>query len=185
MMSNITSDVKRVLVDEETLAHRIAQIGKQIETDYADKDLILVGVLKGSVVFMVDLMKQIQLPLTIDFMAVSSYGSGTTSSGHVKIIKDLSTDIAGKDILLVEDILDSGNTLSYLIKMLESRGAASIKICALLNKPERRQANITLNYEGFVIPDEFVIGYGLDYDEHYRNLPYIGVLREEVYQNKE
>ncbi len=178
----IEKDVERVLIGEKELSDRVRELGARITKDYADKDLLLVGILKGSVVFMADLMKAVDLPLTTDFMAVSSYGSGTTSSGHVKIIKDLSNDIAGKDLLIIEDILDSGNTLSHLVKMLNSRGAKSIRICALLNKPDRRQADITLDYEGFIIPDEFVVGYGLDYNEKYRNLPFVGVLKEEVYR---
>ncbi len=182
---SITQDVKKVLISTEELEKRIYQLGKQIEKDYAGKEPVIIGILKGSVAFMADLLKTIDLPLVTDFMAVSSYGNGTVSSGHVKIIKDLSIDIADKDVLIIEDILDSGNTLSHLCKMLSSRGARSIKICALLNKPERRTADIELDYEGFVIPDEFVVGFGLDYNEKYRNLPFVGVLKEEVYRNKE
>ena len=182
---SILQDVERVLISEQELDACVTRIADEIKRDYASKDLLVVGILKGSVAFMADLLKKIDLPLAIDFMAVSSYQSGTVSTGHVKIIKDLSNDISGKDVLIIEDILDSGNTLSHLVKLLGSRGANSIKICALLNKPDRRTADIELDYEGFVIPDEFVIGYGLDYDEKYRNLPFVGVLKESVYRNKE
>lgn len=184
-MQSLTQDVKKILISEQELDAKLNELAAQITADYKGKDLIIVGILKGSVVFMADLIRKIDLPLTMDFMVVSSYGSHTRSSGHVRIIKDLSVDISGKNVLIVEDILDSGNTLFNLVQMLNSRGASSIKIAALLNKPDRREAEITLDYEGFVIPDEFVIGYGLDYNELYRNLPYVGVLKEEVYENKE
>ena len=174
-------DAKSILLSEEELRAKVAQLGAAITADYQGKrPPLLVCILKGSVVFMADLMRAIDLNVDIDFMVVSSYGSGT-KSGRFKIIKDLSVDIHGRDIIIIEDILDSGNTLSNLIKLLECRGASSIKLCALLNKPDRRTADVTLDYEGFVIPDEFVIGYGLDYDETYRNLPYIAILKEEVY----
>ncbi len=178
---NLHSDVKYVLISESQLAEKVAELGKRITQDYKGKHPVVVCILKGSVVFMADLMRQINLDIDIDFMVVSSYGAGTKSGGNVKIVKDLSVDITGRDVLIIEDILDSGNTLSNLIRLLDCRGASSIKLCALLNKPERRTAEITLDYEGFVIPDEFVIGYGLDYNETYRNLPYVGVLKEEVY----
>ena len=175
-------DAKSILITEEELKAKVAELGAAITADYKDKKRppILVCILKGSVIFMADLMRSIELDVDIDFMAVSSYGSGT-KSGRFKILKDLSVDINDRDVIIIEDILDSGNTLSNLIKLLEYRGASSIKLCALLNKPDRRTAEVTLDYEGFVIPDEFVIGYGLDYDEVYRNLPYIAVLKEEVY----
>lgn len=176
------SDIKKVLLTKEQLSDIVKKMGEQISSDYTDKNLMVVGVLKGSVVFMADLMRSITIPCKIDFMSVSSYGSGTKSSGAVKIIKDLDIDLSGYDLLIVEDILDSGNTLSYLKNMLEARKPASIKICTLLDKPSRRTANITADYVGAVIPDEFVIGYGLDYDEYYRNLPYVGVLSESVYE---
>ena len=177
-----SSDIKRVLLSEEQLSELTKKIGAQISDDYKGKNLMLVGVLKGSVVFMADLMRCITVDCKIDFMSVSSYGSGTKSSGAVKIIKDLDIDLTGYDLLPVENILDSGNTLSYLKKMLLSRNPASIKICTLLDKPDRRTADIKADYVGTVIPDEFVVGYGLDYSEHYRNLPFVGVLSESVYE---
>ncbi|MBQ8731272.1 MAG: hypoxanthine phosphoribosyltransferase [Oscillospiraceae bacterium] len=175
------NDIERILVTEEELAAKVAEIGAKITEDYAGKDLLLVSVLKGSVVFMADLMRAVNLPIEIDFMAVSSYGSGVKTSGVVKILKDLDVDVAGRHILLVEDILDSGMTLQYIMEMLSQRGAADIKICTLLDKPERRKVNIQADYFGFVIPDKFVVGYGLDYDETYRNIPYVGVLKPEIY----
>ncbi len=176
-------DIERVLVSEEELKAKVRELGAQITRDYQGKNLLMVSVLKGSVIFMADLMRAIDLPCTIDFMCVSSYGSGTKTSGVVKIIKDLDTDLHGKDLLIVEDILDSGKTLHYITHMLADRGTASIRIATLLDKPERRSAPLTPDYSGFVIPDKFVVGYGLDYDERYRNLPYIGVLKPEVYEN--
>ncbi len=181
MMKN---DIERVLVSEEELKAKVQELGAQITRDYQGKNLLMVSVLKGSVIFMADLMRAVDLPCTIDFMCVSSYGSGTKTSGVVKIIKDLDIDLHGKDLLIVEDILDSGKTLHYITKMLSDRGTASIRIATLLDKPERRVAPLTPDYSGFVIPDKFVVGYGLDYDERYRNLPYIGVLKPEVYENK-
>lgn len=181
MMKN---DIERVLVSEEELKAKVQELGAQITRDYQGKNLLMVSVLKGSVIFMADLMRAVDLPCTIDFMCVSSYGSGTKTSGVVKIIKDLDIDLHGKDLLIVEDILDSGKTLHYITKMLSDRGTASIRIATLLDKPERRVAPLTPDYSGFVIPDKFVVGYGLDYDECYRNLPYIGVLKPEVYENK-
>ena len=174
--------IEKVLVSEEELKAKIQELGSQITRDYQGKDLLMVSVLKGSVIFMADLMRAIDLPCTIDFMCVSSYGSGTKSSGVVKIIKDLDLDLHGKDLLIVEDILDSGKTLHYITRMLADRGTASIRIATLLDKPERRTAPLTPDYSCFTIPDEFVVGYGLDYDERYRNLPYIGVLKREVYE---
>lgn len=171
----------RTLISEEQLHQKVAQIGKQVSADYQDKNLLMVSVLKGSVVFMADLMREISIPCEIDFMCVSSYGSGTKTSGVVKIIKDLDIDLKNRDLLIVEDILDSGMTLSYIKEMLKQRGTKSIKICTLLDKPERRKADITPDYVGFTVPDEFVVGYGLDYDEKYRNLPYVGILKPEVY----
>ena len=174
--------IEKVLVSEEELKAKVQELGSQITRDYQGKDLLMVSVLKGSVIFMADLMRAIDLPCTIDFMCVSSYGSGTKSSGVVKIIKDLDIDLHGKDLLIVEDILDSGKTLHYITRMLADRGTASIRIATLLDKPERRTAPLTPDYSCFTIPDEFVVGYGLDYDERYRNLPYIGVLKREVYE---
>lgn len=180
-MKPLEHDIDHVLFSEEQLAQRVAEIAAQIDKDYAGKEPLLVSVLRGSFVFMADLVRQITVPCTVDFMAVSSYGSGTSSSGQVKIVKDLSETIEGKDVIVVEDILDSGNTLSYLLKLLEARRPASIRLCTLLDKPERRTKPVEVQYSGFTIPDEFVVGYGLDYDERYRNLPYIGVLKPKVY----
>ena len=177
-------DIDHVLFSEEQLKTRVAEIAAQIDKDYEGKEPLLISILRGSFVFMADLVRQIHVPCTVDFMAVSSYGSGTVSSGQVKIVKDLSETIEGKDILVVEDILDSGNTLSYLLKLLEARHPASIRLCTLLDKPERRTKPVAVQYSGFSIPDEFVVGYGLDYDEKYRNLPYIGVLKPSVYGGK-
>ena len=174
-------DVERILFTEEELAARVRELGARITRDYAGKDLVIASVLRGSFIFMADLTRAIELPLTVDFMAVSSYGAGTVSSGQVEIKKDLSDSIAGKDLLIVEDILDSGNTLYYLKDVLAARHPASIHICTLMDKPERRVKPIKADYAGFQIPDAFVVGYGLDYAEKYRNLPYVGVLKPEVY----
>ncbi|MBE6746206.1 MAG: hypoxanthine phosphoribosyltransferase [Ruminococcaceae bacterium] len=176
------NDIKSVLYDEETLKEICNNLGKQISEDYKDKNLLLVSVLKGSVMFMADLMRSITIPCRIDFMAVSSYGSGTESSGIVKIKKDLDINLSGYDLLLVEDILDSGKTLYNLRSVLGLRNPKSIRICTLLDKPERREADIVPDYVGAVVPDEFVVGYGLDYDEKYRNLPFIGILSPHVYE---
>lgn len=178
------NDIKEVLYSEEDLKEICTRLGQQISEDYKgeDKNLLLVSVLKGSVVFMGDLMRSITIPCRIDFMAVSSYGSGTKSSGNVKIKKDLDINIEGYDLLLVEDILDSGVTLSSLKDVLSLRNPKSVRICTLLDKPERRMADIKADYVGTVVPDEFVVGYGLDYDEKYRNLPFIGVLKRSVYE---
>ena len=173
--------IQQVLLTEEQSAEKVKELGAQISRDYAGKNLMMVSVLKGSVVFMADLMRAITVPCQIDFMCVSSYGSGTSSSGVVKIIKDLDINLHGLDLLIVEDILDSGKTLHYITKMLSDRGTASIRIATLLDKPERRAAPLTPDYCCFTVPDEFVVGYGLDYDEKFRNLPYIGVLKPEVY----
>ncbi|MGF7059747.1 hypoxanthine phosphoribosyltransferase [Brassicibacter mesophilus] len=174
--------IKEVLVSKEQLQQRVSEIGKKISEDYKDKDLMLVGVLKGAFMFMSDLAKNIDIPLTIDFMAVSSYGNSTESSGVVRILKDLEASIEGKDILIVEDIIDTGLTLSYLVSNLKSRGASSVKICTLLDKPERRLVDVELEYKGFDIPDEFVVGYGIDFAEGYRNLPDVCVLKESAYK---
>ena len=174
-------DVKKVLLSEEELHAKVAEMGAQVTQDYEGKNLLLVTVLKGAVIFLDDLMREIKQPAEIDFMVVSSYGSGVKSSGVVKIVKDLDINLEGKDILIVEDILDSGMTLDYIKNILQDRNPASIRICTLLDKPARRKVDLQADYVGFTIPDEFVIGYGLDYDEKYRNLPYIGVLKPEVY----
>ena len=176
-------DIEKVYYSEEKLHEIVTGLGKRISEDYKDKNLLLVSVLKGSVVFMADLMRAITIPCAIDFMCVSSYKSGTESSGVVKIVKDLDINLEGYDLLIVEDILDSGKTLSSLKKILLSRNPRSIRICTLLDKPERRVVDdIFADYSGAEVPDEFVVGYGLDYDEKYRNLPYIGVLKREVYE---
>lgn len=174
-------DILKVLFSEEQLKEKCAEMGAQITRDYAGKNLLLVTVLKGAVVYMADLMRCIDLPCAIDFMVVSSYGSGTKTSGVVKIVKDLDQDLSGKDILIVEDILDSGMTLSYLKGLLQSRNPASIRIATLLDKPSRRKVDLVADYVGFEVPDEFVVGYGLDFDEEYRNLPFVGVLKPHVY----
>ncbi len=174
-------DIQTVLVDEEHIRERVAAIGKQISKDFAGKEPLFVGVLKGCFMFMADLMRACDLDCTVDFMVVSSYGGGTSSTGAVKIVKDLSEDIEGKDVIIVEDILDSGNTLHYLQGYLRARNPASLRIVTLLDKPERRTADVQADYVGFTIPNEFVVGYGLDYDQRYRDLPIIGILKPEVY----
>lgn len=181
-MSNMDNCIEHVLFSEEKIAETVKNLGEQISKDYNGKKLLLVSVLKGSVVFMADLMRNITIPCEIDFMVVSSYGAGTKTSGNIKIIKDLNIDIADYDLLIVEDILDSGVTLSTLKKMLEGRKPASIKICTFLDKPERRKADIKADYCGFSVPDEFIVGYGLDFVEKFRNLPYVGVLKRECYE---
>lgn len=179
---NMRDDIDHILISEEQLQKRVAELGEQISQDYAGKAPLLVSVLRGSFIFMADLTRHIQPFCQVDFMAVSSYGAGTTSSGQVNIVKDLTDSIEGKDIIVIEDILDSGNTLSYLFQLLKARNPASLKLCTLLDKPSRRTKPIRADYVGFTVPDEFVVGYGLDYDELYRNLPYIGVLKPQVYQ---
>ncbi len=174
-------DVKQILYTEEDLRRRIRELGAQIAADYAGRTPMLVSVLRGSYIFMADLTRAIDLDLTVDFMAVSSYGAGTVSSGQVEIKKDLSDSIEDRDLIIVEDILDSGNTLYYLMDVLRARKPASIRICTLMDKPERRVKPITADYVGFTIPDAFIVGYGLDYAEKYRNLPYVGVLKPSVY----
>ena len=180
----LQQDIQRTLFSQEEIDRRLEELAAEINRDYAGKEPMLISVLRGSFVFMADLTRKIDLPCTVDFMAVSSYGKGTTSSGQVQITKDLSDDIEGKDILVVEDILDSGNTLNYLMKLLQARHPASIRLCTLLDKPERRVVPVQADYVGFTIPDEFVVGYGLDYAEKYRNLPYIGVLKPSVYESQ-
>ena len=168
--------VTEVLIDRDVLQRRIHELGEEISSDYAGRDLLLIGVLKGAVFFMADLMRNLTIPCEIDFMAISSYGASTDSSGVVRILKDLDINIEGRDVLIVEDIIDSGLTLSYLMRNLEAREPASLDICALLTKPDRREAEVPVRYIGFEIPNRFVIGYGLDYAERYRNLPYVGIL---------
>ena len=176
--------VESILYSEEQLRQRVKELGAQITADYAGKEPVLASVLRGSYIFMADLTRAIDLPVTVDFMAVSSYGAGTVSSGQVEIKKDLSDSIEGKHLIIVEDILDSGNTLFYLMDVLRARKPASIRICTLMDKPERRTKPISADYVGFEIPDAFVVGYGLDYNEKYRNLPYVGILEPSVYGGK-
>jgi hypoxanthine phosphoribosyltransferase len=175
------ADLEDVLITPERLQHRIGELAVQIDADYADRELLLVGVLKGAVMVMADLARAIRLPVEMDWMAVSSYGSGTKSSGVVRILKDLDCDITGRHVLVVEDIIDSGLTLSWLVRNLESRGPASLRVCALLRKPTAARTDVDVTYVGFDIADAFVIGYGLDYAERYRNLPFIGTLAPHVY----
>jgi hypoxanthine phosphoribosyltransferase len=177
--------VGRILVDEESLQRRVTELGQAISGDYEGQDLVLICVLKGGVAFLTDLMRQISVPHEIDFMAISSYGRGQReSSGIVRILMDLEANIEGRDVLIVEDIVDSGRTISYLLRTLGARNPASLRVCTLLNKPGRRVADVPLDYIGFDIPDEFVLGYGLDLDEKYRNLPFVGVLKQ-VYLDEE
>ena len=180
------NDIERVLLTEAQLQKRVREMAAEISRDYADKNPTMVCILKGAIMFYTDLLRNMPIPLSMDFMAVSSYGNKTKSSGEVEIRKDLSTSIEGKHVIIVEDIVDSGFTLSYLKRMLDSRGAKSIRLATLLDKPARRAPGITLksDYSGFVVGDEFVVGYGLDYAERYRNLPYIGILKPEVYSGK-
>lgn len=175
------NDVSEVLITGEEIREKTAELACQITADYEGKDPLLICVLKGGLMFLADLTRQIHLPLEIDFMAVSSYGDATESSGVVRILMDLERNIQGRHVLVVEDIIDTGRTLNYIIHNLRTRGPASIKICTLLNKPARRVLDIPLDYVGFVIPDRFVVGYGLDYGEIYRNLPFVGVLKPELY----
>ena len=178
MMKN---DIQEVLFSEQQLADKVAELGARISADYAGKDPLIVSVLKGSYVFMADLTRRISIPCNVDFMAVSSYGAGTKTTGEVQIIKDIGSKIDGRHLIIVEDILDSGVTLSFLMKVPKARGAASIRLCTLLSKPERRKVDVPVDYLGFEIPDAFVVGYGLDYAGKYRNLPYIGILKPSVY----
>ena len=172
----MNQDIEKVLLSEETIAAKVKELGAQIAKDYADKNPLIVSVLRGSFVFMADLVRAIDVPCTVDFMSVSSYGGGTTSSGIVKIVKDLDEPLEGKHVMIVEDIIDTGHTLNHLSKMLLDRKPLSIEICTLLNKPSRREKEVPVKYSCFEIPDEFVVGYGLDYDQRYRNLPFIGVV---------
>jgi hypoxanthine phosphoribosyltransferase len=175
------NDVGEVLITFEQIRQKTEELGRQITEDYQGKDLLLICVLKGGLMFLADLMREIQLPVEIDFMAVSSYGDATESSGVVRILMDLDQNVQGRHVLIVEDIIDTGRTLNYIIDNLRTRGPASIKVCTLLNKPARRELDMPLDYVGFTIPDRFVVGYGLDYGQIYRNLPFIGVLKPELY----
>jgi hypoxanthine phosphoribosyltransferase len=178
--TELESAVGEVLIDEPTLQSRIVELGEEISNDYAGRDLLLVGVLKGAVFFMADLMRSLTVPCEVDFMAISSYGDSTDSSGIVRILKDLDINIEGRHVLVVEDIIDSGLTLSYLMRNLESREPATLEVCALLTKPARREIDVSVRYVGFEIPNKFVVGYGLDFAERYRNLPYVAVLSQEL-----
>lgn len=178
-------DIAEILISEEEIQHKVKELGAQITSDYQDKNLLLLGTLKGAVPFIADLARAIELPLELDYMAVASYGDSTISSGVVRILKDLEGPINQKDLLIVEDIIDSGLTLSYLIDLLKQRNPRSLRICSLLNKERERAKEIPCDYVGFVIPDKFVVGYGLDYAQRYRNLPYIGILKPVVYQGNE
>ncbi|MFC7443345.1 hypoxanthine phosphoribosyltransferase [Laceyella putida] len=175
-------DIKEILISEEQIKEKVAELGKRLSEVYKDLNPLCICVLKGAVPFMADLIRKMEIPMEMDFMAVSSYGNATTSSGVVRILKDLEASIEGRHVLIVEDIIDSGLTLSYLVEMLKGRNAASVKIATLLDKPDRRKVDLSPDYSCFTIPDAFVVGYGLDFAEKYRNLPYIGVLKEEVYQ---
>lgn len=179
------NDIEKMLITEEEIQGKIRELAAQIEIDYQDKFPLAVGVLKGALPFMVDLLKRIDTHLEMDFMDVSSYGNSTVSSGEVKIVKDLNASVEGRDVLIIEDIIDSGLTLSYLAELFLYRKANSVKIVTLLDKPTGRKADIKPDYTGFIVPDAFVVGYGLDYAERYRNLPYIGVLKPEIYKSKE
>lgn len=181
-MHNMSDDIKEILINEDKIKDKIEEMGKKISMDYEGKDLILIGILKGSVPFMADLLRKITIPCIMDFMAVSSYGNSSKSSGVVRILKDLDFEIENKHILLVEDIIDSGTTLSYLVDYLKGRKPKSIEIACLLNKKEARKVKIDAKYIGFEVPDYFLVGFGLDYAEKYRNFPYVGVLKEEIYK---
>lgn len=180
-MKSMKDDISEVLFTERQLADIVKEMGARISRDYEGKNLVMVSVLKGSLIFMADLMREITVPCSIDFLSVSSYGAGTTTTGEVRILKDLDATLEGKDLLVVEDILDSGVTLSFLLKNLSARHPQSIRLCTLLDKPERRRVDIRPDYVGAQVPDKFIVGYGLDYAEKYRNLPYIGVLKPEIY----
>jgi hypoxanthine phosphoribosyltransferase len=178
--TELESAVGEVLIDTDALSARIAELGAEISSDYEGRDLLLIGVLKGAVFFMADLMRKLTIPCEVDFMAISSYGASTDSSGVVRILKDLDINIEGRHVLVVEDIIDSGLTLSYLMRNLESREPATLEVCALLTKPDRREMEVPVRYIGFEIPNRFVIGYGLDFGERYRNLPYVAVLSDDA-----
>ncbi|HUR50801.1 MAG TPA: hypoxanthine phosphoribosyltransferase [Mycobacteriales bacterium] len=180
-MTDAHADISEVLVSEQEIQDRIATLAKSIDEDYRGKELMLVGVLKGAVMVMADLARALETPVSMEFMAVSSYGSSTSSSGVVRILKDLDREIAGQHVLVVEDIIDSGLTLNWLLRNMRSRGPASVEVCALLRKPEAAKVAVPVKYVGFDLPDEFVVGYGLDYAERYRDLPFVGRLKPEVY----
>lgn len=174
-------DLAKVLITSEEIAVRVKELGAQLSQDYADKEVLMIGILKGAFIFMADLVRHMDIPVELDFMAVSSYGMSTKSSGVVRIMKDLDKSVEGKHVLVIEDVVDSGLTLKYLQENLRSRGAASVKVVTFLDKPERRQVDVQADYNGYQVPDEFLVGYGLDYSERYRNLPFVAVLKREVY----
>ncbi|MDO5302191.1 MAG: hypoxanthine phosphoribosyltransferase [Tissierellia bacterium] len=178
---DIKDDIAEILVSEEEIRQAVKTIGAQICRDFEGEDLVVIGILKGAVAFMADLIQEIHIPIEIDFMAVSSYGQGTTSTGEVRIYKDLDISVEGRSVLIVEDIIDTGITLSYLKRVMLSRGAKDVSIATLLTKPSRRERHVALDYIGFEVEDKFVVGYGIDYAEHYRNLPFVGVLKPEIY----
>ena len=178
----LEKDIKKIICDQEMIRKRTIEIGQELSEKYADKNPLVIGILKGAVPFMADITRAMNIPLEMDFMDVSSYAGGTVSTGEVKIVKDLDTSVQGRHVLIVEDIIDSGRTLSYLVDLLKYRQAASIRLVTLLDKPEGRVVDISADYVGFNVPNEFVVGYGLDYAEMYRNLPYVGVLKPEVYE---
>ena len=182
-MTELNEDIGEILISEHEIQNKVAEMAKEITEEYRGRDLLLIGVLKGAFMLMSDLARHIQLPLELDFMAVSSYGSTTKTSGIVRILKDLDLDISGRDVMIVEDIIDSGLTLSYLIKNLKGRGPASLEVCALLSKPEVQKVKLDVRYHGFALPPVFVVGYGLDYGEKYRNLPYVGTLKPHLYED--
>lgn len=175
-------DMEQVLFDAPTIARRVAELGAVMSRDYAGKEVVVIGILRGSFMFLADLVRHFEFPCNVEFMSVSSYGNGTSSSGEVQITKDLSMDIGGKHVIVIEDIMDSGNTLAYLLKVLSQRKPASLRLCTLLDNPERRKENVEVAYCGFQIPNAFVVGYGLDYAQNYRHLPYIGVLKPSIYE---
>ncbi|SHJ79927.1 hypoxanthine phosphoribosyltransferase [Hathewaya proteolytica DSM 3090] len=178
------NDIEKVLYTEEQLREKAREIGRRVSEDYKGEELVVVGILKGSIMFMADVLKEITIPCVMDFMAVSSYGNSSTSSGVVRILKDLDQQIEGKHVLIVEDIIDSGTTLKYLVKYFANKNTKSVEIACLLNKPERRKVELDIKYLGYQVPDYFLVGYGLDFAEKYRNLPYIGILKPEVYEGK-
>lgn len=182
LLTDLTGNIDKILISRQQINDRLVQLGAEIANDYADKNLVCISILKGAFVFLADLIRNIPLNVPIDFMVCSSYGAGTTSTGKLNIIMDIREDIRGKDVLIIEDILDTGVTLSNVTKMLKERGAASVKICTLLDKPARHKVDIKADYTGFTIEDEFVIGYGLDFAEDYRNLPYVAVLKRSAYE---
>jgi len=180
--SSLYNDVAEILISEEAIQRRVAELGKQITLDFAGSEVLMIAVLKGAMLFLADLVRHVNLPVAMDFLAVSSYGAGTSSSGVVRILKDLDDPIEGRNVVIVEDIVDSGRTLDYLLRMFRQRHPATLHVCTLLDKRERREINVPIDYVGFEVPDEFVVGYGLDFAEYYRQLPFIGVLKPEIYQ---